>query len=470
MKRFLLFLAITGVLCAQPYENLSLKEALRIAKSENLEINIAKFDEEVRKLDVKVAKGYNFGKIDATVMGMRSDDAGNVFGFKLQSREASFADFGFDEFLAPLGGALMMANNNALTPEALQGMGSILEIQPKKLNYPDARNHFLTKISLMLPLYTGGKLSNYKKIAQEMVKMSKYDREKVTAQKIYEVKKSFYDISLLTNFEKNLIQIEKNIKKLKNTIKEMKKEGYAKKTDILEVEAKLSDVQRMVNQTKAYKKLAYSFLSFLLDHKVKSIRTISLEAPAFKIKPEEVSEKNRDVQKAETGLKIQTKMVNVAKAAFKPEIGLFGEYSSSDDKLFGEFKDHDAYTVGFAFKYNLFNGGIDKAKLEQEKLKKLKVENQVALAKKGIALKAQKIQTEIESYEYQIEALKKELELAKEIYNTYLERYKEGLASINDLLIKQSQQIQALLKLQEVQNKRNEKILELEKLAYGEDK
>ncbi len=470
MKRFLLPMVLAVCLYAKPYENLTLQEALRIAKSENLEINIAKFDEKVRKLDVKVANGYNFGKLDATVMGMRSNDAGNVFGFKLQSREASFADFGFDEFLAPLGGAMMMANNNALTPEALRGMSSILKIQPKKLNYPDARNHFLTKLSLMIPLYTGGKLSNYKKIAKEMVEMSKYDRQKVTAQKLFEIKKSFYDISLLTNFENNLLKIEENIKKLKNTIKEMKKEGYAKKTDILEVEAKLSDVQRMVNQTKAYKALAYEFLSFLLDNEVKSIKTIPLEAESFQIEPEEVSKRNRDVQKAKTGLKIQTKMVDVAKAAFKPEVGVFGEYSSSDDTLFGNFKEHDAYTVGFAFKYNLFNGGIDKAKLEQEKLKKLKVENQVALAKKGIALKAKKIQTEIKSYEYQIEALKKELELAKEIYKTYLERYKEGLASINDVLIKQSQQIEKLLKLQDVQNKRNAKILELEKLAYGEDK
>ena len=35
---------------------------------------------------------------------MRSNDAGNVFGFKLQSREATFGDFGFTEFLAQMPG------------------------------------------------------------------------------------------------------------------------------------------------------------------------------------------------------------------------------------------------------------------------------------------------------------------------------------------------------------------------------
>ena len=470
MRKVIGLLVATAFVYAKPYKDLSLQDALHIVRSDNLEINIAKFDEDVKKLDVKVANGYNFGKLDLSVMGMRSNDAGNVFGFKLQSREASFADFGFDEFLAPMAGALMLANNNALTPEALKGMNSILKIEPKKLNYPDARNHFLTKASYMLPLYTGGKLTDYRKIAKDMVKMSKYDRQKVVAQKIFQVKKSFYDISLLSDFEKNLLKVEKNIEKLKRTIVEMKKEGYAKKTDLLEVEAKLSGVVRMVNQTKAYKELAYKFLSFLLNNDVKSIKTVSLDAPSFNMDSNEVSKRNADVKKAQTGLKIQTKMVHVAKSAFKPQLGILAEYSSSDNKLFGEFNKHDAYTVGVALKYNLYNGGIDKAKLEQEKLKKLKVQNQVELAKRGIALKADKIKTEIKNYEFQIASLKKEVELAKEIYDTYLEKYKEGLSSINDVIIKQSLHIEKLLKLQKAQNGRNEKILELEKLAYGEDK
>jgi len=471
MRRLVGLMAIAATfVCAQPYTDLALDEALRIVKSDNLEINIAKFDEEVRKLDLKVAKGYSFGKLDATVMGMRSNDAGNVFGFKLQSREASFADFGFDEFLAPLGQALMMANANALTPEALQGMSSILKIEPKKLNYPDARNHFLTKFSYMLPIYTGGKLYNYRKIAKKMVDMSKFDREKVVSEKIFQVKKSFYDISLLSDFENRLKKIKKDVERLKETIKEMKKEGYAKKTDIMEVDVKLANVVRMLNQTKVYKELAYKFLSFLLNNEVKSIKTIPLEAPLKDIDSKEVADRNLDVKKAKTGYEIQSRMVNVAKAAFKPEVGVFGEYSSADNKLFGNFKDHDAYTFGVALKYNLYNGGIDKAKLEQEKLKKIKVETQVKLAKKGIALKADKIKTKIKSFEFQIESLKKEVALAQEIYNVYKERYKEGLASINDVLIKEAQHIEKILKLQKVRNERNAKVLELEKLAYGEEK
>ena len=74
--------------------NLELKEALNILKQKNLEIKIAQFDSEMKKIESKLPNAMRFGKIDVTLSAMRSDDAGNVFGFKLQSREATFGDFG----------------------------------------------------------------------------------------------------------------------------------------------------------------------------------------------------------------------------------------------------------------------------------------------------------------------------------------------------------------------------------------
>ena len=65
--------------------------------------------------------------------------------------------------------------------------------------------------------------------------------------------------------------------------------------------------------------------------------------------------------------------------------------------------------------------------------------------------------------------LEKELALANEIYNNYEGRYREKLSSMSDVIIKQSQQIEKILKLQMVKNERNERIFALEKLAYGEN-
>jgi outer membrane protein TolC len=452
------------------YTNLPLKEALRIANRQNIEIDIAEFDREIAKLGVKIARGYNFGKLDATLMALRSNDAGNVFGFKLKSREATFADFGFDQFLSGVGQALGAANGNFAQFSQMMGdprlAGQILTIAPDKLNYPDDRNHFDLNVRYMLPLYTGFKLTNYRKIASNMAKMARLDKQKVQAQKSFEIRKTYYDISLLDKFVRDLSTIKRNIKQLKEATIEFMKEGYAKKTDMLEVESKLSNVDRMLFEAKANRELSYDFLSFLLDHRVKSIKHVSLDTFDCKIPLENVLKRNRDIKKAKLGLDIQTKMVDVTKSAFHPEVGAFAEYGSSDNTFLGKFADHDRYTVGVQAKLNIFNGGSDYYKLQQEKLKRMKVKRQVELAIKGITLKYKKITTEIANADKQVESLKKELALAEQIYIDYQARYKEGLASINDVVIKQSEQIEKLLKLLRTQNIRNQKILEVYRLAY----
>ncbi len=467
---FCTFLNADDLNTSKPYINLPLKKALQLTNRQNIEIDIAEFDRKIAKLGVKVANGYNFGKLDATLMGLRSNDAGNVFGFKLQSREATFGDFGFDEFLGGVGQALQMSGgnfdafSNIMQNPAMASQ--LLSTAPENLNNPDPRNHFDLKLMYMIPLYTGNKLSSYKKIAEDMARMARLDKQKVEAQKSFEVRKTYYDISLLDKFVEDLTTIKNNILQLRDATIEFKKEGYAKKTDLLEVESKLSNVERMLFQAKANRELSYDFLSFLLDHEVKSIKHVSLDTFDCKIPLENVLKRNRDIKKAEVGLEIQTKMIDVTSSAFKPEVGAFVEYGSSDNTFLGNFKDHDRYTFGVQAKLNIFNGGVDMHKVEQEKLKRLKVKRQVELAKKGIALKYKKITTEIANADKQVESLKKELELAQEIYNNYQERYKEGLASINDVVIKQSEQIEKLLKLLRTQNIRNQKILEVYRLAY----
>ncbi|RUM68589.1 MAG: TolC family protein [Sulfurospirillum sp.] len=470
---FCTFLYAEDLNTSKPYVDLPLKEALRLTNAQNIEIDIAEFDRQIAQLGVKVAKGYNYGKADVTLMGLRSNDAGNVFGFKLQSREATFGDFGFDQFLSGFGQAMMNPDGTMADFQTFaqnfgnpQAQKQLLGTVPDKLNYPDARNHFDLKVRYMLPLYTGYKLTGYKKIAENMARMALLDKQKVEAEKSFEVRKSYYNISLLDKFEHDLTMIRNNIVQLRDATKDFMKEGYAKKTDLMEVESKLSNVDRMLFEARANRELAYDFLAFLLDHKIKSIKHVSLDTFDSKIPLENVLKRNRDIKKAELGYKIEGQMVDVTGAAFKPEVGAFVEYGSSDDTFLGHFKDHDRYTFGVQAKMNIFNGGSDYYKLQQEKLKRLKVRRQVELAKKGIALKYKKITTEIANADKQIESLKKELELAQQIYENYQDRYKEGLASINDVVIKQSEQIQKLLKLLKVQNSRNQKILEVYRLAY----
>jgi len=438
MKKYLIFLFSWPLLAG--LNNLELNQAISMLKNNNLELRISHFNEQMKAYEVTAAKGNHYGKLDVSVSGMRSNDAGNVFGFKLQSREATFGDFGIAEVTQ--------------TPDDFY-------TAPIALNYPEARNHYQTKVSYMLPLYTGGKLSEYGRITDALHRMSQWDTQKLMNEKIFQTKKAFYDISLVDNYILNLSKIIKNISHLESIVKSMGEEGYAQEIDLLEVQARKAEAESMYNQAKLNKDLAYQFLSFLLNTEVSSIKKVNDMAPIPPIDTAEVENHNIDIQKALLGLQITEMAMKVEEANYFPTIGAFGEYGSADDEMWNEFRDKDSYTVGIQLKWNIFNGGIDAANLEKAKVNHLKVQNEVSLAKSGIALKVKKLETEILSKNADVKSYQKQLRFARKVYENYRSRYKEGIVSISDVLMKQSKELEVLLKLLTLKNERNTKIFEL---------
>jgi outer membrane protein TolC len=455
IKRVMLLLSLSLPLMAG-MKNLTIQQAVDMVKHDNLDVKITRFSEQMQQMEVKVAEGMNYGSLDVSLTGMRSNDAGNVFGFKLQSREATFGDFGADEF---------MNNMGACQGGNMQSCQDMYNKPPNNLNYPDARNHYQTKLSYMLPIYTGGKLTEYRHIMESMYRMSKYDTQKMINTKIYEVKKAFYDISLVNRYISNLSKIMKNIRKLEDVIVSMQKEGYAKEIDLLEVQAREAEAESMYNQAKLNKELAYQFLSFLLNQDVSSIKMVSTKAPMPQVDRNILESNNIDIQKAKLGLQISEMAVKAEKASFLPTLGGFAEYGSADNTLFNDFTGKDSYTFGVQAKWNIFNGGQDDARLEKAKLKRLQVRDQVELAKKGIALQAKKLKTEILSADADIRSYSKQLKFARKVYENYSTRYKEGMASISDVLVQQSKELESLLKLLTVVNKRNTKVFKLESIV-----
>lgn len=432
-------------------DSIDLEKAIEILKSQNLEIKSAQTDIEAALRDAKSVSGNHYGKLDFIQDFATSNDAGNVFGFKLSSREANFGDFGAKEFMDNF----MAGSPDYTTP-------------PHNLNYPEDRKYFQSKLKYEVPLFTGFKISSYEEIMNSVTKIKKLEKSQVINEKIYETRKSFYDMALLEDSISNLNVILKNINTLEAMTKEMIEVGYAKKVDLLEVKAKKGNVERLISQMESNKELLYHYISFLLNQKVTSVQTPSLEITMPSVSNSDVLNNNLDIQKANNGLAVKKSMIDAAQSSYYPMVGAFAEIATADDKFLGDANDHKSYTLGARVTWNIFNGGIDDANIEKSRLEYIKTKMQVELANSGIELQTQKIKTEIESLNKDIESLKKELTLADEIYSNYEARYREKLSSMSDVIIKQSEQIQKILQLQQTINKRNERIFALEKLANGE--
>jgi len=426
-------------------EAITLSQALDLIKHNNLEIKSAEYAIQSASLSLDMANAQDYGQLNFIQNISRSNDAGNVFGFKLASREATFGDFGFSDF-------------SLTNPD-------ILNVQPNDLNYPDARDFFQSKLVYELPLYTGNKISAYQEMAKEMKNISMLDKEAQVSTKVYETRKSYFDMALLEGSLKNLQIILGNINRLETTTQEMITEGYAKKIDLLEVQSKKANVTRIITELESNEELLYHYLSFLLNHDVKEIETPNYDLPEPKISAQEILNKSIDIKKALAALKIRESMLIAEESRYLPMIGAMAEVQTADNTFMGDASDHKSYTVGLQLKWNLFNGGGDSASIQKAQVERLKMQSQTELAKQGIALKIKEIQTKIKTAESKIKNLDIELRLAREIYENYEGRYKEQLSSMSDVIIKQSEWLEKVLQLLQAKNERNTQIFALERLA-----
>jgi len=462
MRLFLLVLSLHVTLLASSAvftHKLTLDEAIKIIHKQNLEVKVATLDERGAKEATTVASANNWGVLDFTQDFANSNDAGNVFGFKLSSREATFNDFGAEEF---------MNNFGSCQGGDMSACTNMYNKPPDNLNYPESRNYFKSKLSYMLPLYTGGKLSSYQNITEAMANLKHLDKVAILNEKIYQTKKSYYDMALLEQSIEKISSIEKNIETLEIITHNMIEEGYAKKVDLLEVQAKKANVIRTKNQLISNQKLLYHFLSYLLNQNIKYIAIPSTDVVYHTTNTEVILEQNIDIKKVQSALSIHNEMKDISRASYLPTLGVMGEVSTADDTFLGDVIDHASYTVGAQLKWNIFNGGADKASNEKAHIEYLKMKTQVELAKKGILLQVKKIETEIMSFDYEIDSLSKELNLQTQILENYEGRYKEQLTSMSDVIIKQSLLIESVLQLLHVKNQRNERIFALNKLTSGE--
>ncbi|MBN2963544.1 TolC family protein [Sulfurospirillum sp. T05] len=443
MKRFLYLLWVPVLVWSAPLTHLRLDDALVLLQEHNPELIVSDFEAQLRALDASGVEASAWGSVDLVQTAARSNDALNVFGFKLQSREATFQDFGFADF-------------DSTNP-------NVLHVKSDDLNRPKARNHFSTTIELRVPLYTGGRRAASHHIAQTFHALSRLDTQSLLAEKIQELKRSFYALSLLYDQESTLQELLKNTRALERTATAMHEEGYATATDVLEVKARLAGVSRMLQDTQANSKLLLHVLSFLLNHEVASIAPTlpALQAPSTP------PEKTLDVQKATLGAQIAHLDIKRNKAAFMPTVGLLGQYAWSGKEALELSSKNDAYTVGVEFRWNLFQGGGHSIALEKARLAHLKSQHQLSLAKQGTALAFAKLHTQLAQHDHQLQSLEAELTLFKQIYEHHLGRYQENLASMSDVLIKHAELLGKILEHNAAKNKRVETLLSLEKLTHG---
>ena len=393
-------------------QSVSFDKILETTIKNSKDLQKQKLNIESSKLDIENIDAVSYGKFSLSEEISRTNHAGYVFNYKLSSREASFKDFGFSQ----------------------QSEG--LNVQPKDLNYPEARNNFNTKLTYDIPLFTGFKLSNQKDILklQKQANTIKYNLDVKELE--FEVLKAYNSAVIAKDFVKALEKAKEAITFMKNGAIAFHKEGLVTKIDVNEAKVYESNINSQLLESKNNFQLALAYLSFLSSDEsisdVEDLKNLYFKFPNEKELYSQALENRDEVKMQNIQVNASKKNIDIAKAAYYPSVFSRLEYGYNDDTLtLSEDKDYYIAMVGITI--TLFDNtrSIEKQKSQIEYQKANLNEEKL---KDAIKLELKKAMLNLETKEKILEEKIEAKNLASDILEQAKLQYKNQLISMTTLL------------------------------------
>jgi len=397
MKRLLLILPL--LLGAESFNDL-------VKKIDNsLILKIAKKDILIQKKKLDEMKAKNYGKLDLTY----------TYSHLFSTPEMKL------DLLQAI--AVKNAGNAPIYPLIYQNIHTTMEMGSKE--------NYIASLIYSYPIFTGFAVSEGIKIEKLNLIKSKLNYQNIKRNLILKAANLYSAIYALNAKINALNEAKKALLLAKEKALALYKEGLLNKSNADEIDAKYYEIEAKIREVKSKKNQFLNLLSYILNYKVKNIKflpSLTLKKPDFLHRP--------DVKEIMTTLKISKHALKLARSNFYPKIFFQGGIKREAENLTLSKNNHqniDKSFVAISLQYNIFNGGADKAKVEEAKLNNLKTTiyfndylNRVKIDYKNDLLM-------INSLKSRLLSAQKEIKARRSYYEYIKAKFNEGLADVVDL-------------------------------------
>jgi TolC family type I secretion outer membrane protein len=303
---------------------------------------------------------------------------------------------------------------------------------------PRPNDNYMVKLDLKQPLFLGGQLRSNYQLAKNGVKMSQLKLEQKKEEIIYQVLEEYYNLlktkKMLQVSEQQVDQNRRYV-----TVAEVnKEEGITTKADLLQAKVSYNQAQQQLlvaENNLENAKLALQNTLNIKEQKSLEI-TDSLEWQENSFKLEEVYDYALDNKAAIQLLDLQQQnaelnLKNKKNNSIYPNLNLQASYTASDEEF--TISDGDWQTT-LSLSYNLFNGGRDKAQIEQKSKELEQAELKQQQTKDEIKLLINRSLLDLRAAKERIKLNQLNLEQAEENLADNELRFKEGMITSLDLL------------------------------------
>ena len=330
------------------------------------------------------------------------------------------------------------------TQQAAQALaGASMPAQKVKLMDRDLLN---STLSLILPVYTGGKVSALAKQAKAGVDISKVEARQTDLQIVRDVKQYYYGHifarKLHTLGQETLERLEATEAITESVYQHGS--GRVKKTDYLRSKMMTSNIRSIVELLKSNEELSRSALANVMGLSWNTpVAAAETEIPFSPYRGNlddlvaRAHLQNPQMNQVRLGLAAREGKIAEARSGHLPVVAFFGNFTHLDNSYDGGLmtdENRNSWQIGVSMELPLFNGLRTTREVQEAKLRLEKLKHESLLLQEGVALQVKNAFLQIARSQGQVTTMKEALATAVENRDLNVRAYTQDMVETKDVI------------------------------------
>lgn len=298
-------------------------------------------------------------------------------------------------------------------------------------------------VLLQAPIYSTGLMGNIDKLETSQ-KIVELEVQKTYDQIYFEVSNIYRNAQLLKSQMVFIDSTISNTERVKKNFELLAEQELANQNDVKKLELKVSTLQTYHANLDVKLQQIYNALQLLTG----SASTFEVEDNILMIELMQYEEKeDKDIEI----IQLQQEMINIDLKSLKrskyiPDAGFVATYGTQGfgyDQSPNQFLNF--YPIGYAgirFSYPIFSGTVTNKKIAQKNLELENLKLKEELTKDAQQVEIENAVLQLENAFNNVKLSEQQVDLAQSIYEQEEKKHKQGLISVNDLMIAQNELIQ----------------------------
>lgn len=313
------------------------------------------------------------------------------------------------------------------------------------LNEPDPLNNFNTRLSVSLPLWTGGRIAGAVEAAGFGREAAAADRTRTRQEVIHQVIDAYTGAVAARRRLGVAREALETARAHAELVRDLREGGLVVESDLLSAQVRVQELQEGVVRARQGVAVSEAALNLAMGVDLGTGWTLpeDLEAAAgprgeapsdesLKSLVAEARERRPDLAAARARVAAAESLAQMARAERMPEVGLSGSYDANAEDFIGA--DGTNWTVGVGVRFTLFDGFATRSRVEKARQEAVRAARLTHFAGERAALEVRQAYYDLQTARESLELAAKARELAERSLTIVEDRYREGLTTLVELL------------------------------------